>query len=54
MCLGLSTTLYLALGQALPRIAWQVLPLVLVCHLALNFHYYLVDAVIWRKRRAPA
>lgn len=54
VCLGLSTTLYLALGQALPRIAWQVLPLVLVCHLALNFHHYLVDAVIWRKRREPA
>ena len=48
VCLALSTTFYLALGQALPRVGWQVLPLVLACHLAVNFHHYLVDAVIWR------
>ncbi len=56
VCLGLSTTFYLVLGQALPRIetGWQVLPLVLVCHLAMNFHHYLVDAVIWRSPRLGA
>ena len=51
VCLGLSTAFYLALGEALPRIAWQVLPMVLVGHLAVNFHHYLVDAVIWRSPR---
>ncbi len=55
VCLGLSSLFYVALGQALPRIGWRVLPLVLVVHLALNFHHYLVDAVIWRARaRDPA
>jgi hypothetical protein len=51
VCLGLSTVFYLALGQALPRIGWRALPLVMVVHLAVNFHHYLVDAVIWRARR---
>jgi hypothetical protein len=50
VCLGLSTVFYLALGQALPRIRWHVLPLVMVVHLTVNFHHYLVDAVIWRTR----
>ena len=57
VCLVLSTTFYLALGQVLPRLpspAWQVLPLVLVCHLAVNFHHYLVDAMIWRRRPGQA
>jgi hypothetical protein len=28
-----------------------VLPLVLVTHQTVNFHHYIVDAVIWRSRR---
>ena len=40
------------LGQATSRLAWQVLPIFLVCHQAVNFHHYLVDAVIWRRRVA--
>jgi hypothetical protein len=53
-CLGVSSIAYLALGRALPRVAWQALPVVMVCHMAINFHHYLVDAVIWRTRRAPS
>jgi hypothetical protein len=51
VCLALSTTFYVALGQATGRAQWEVLPWVLVCHQAVNFHHYLVDMVIWRSRR---
>ena len=51
VCLGLSTLFYLALGQTTERLSSDLLPLVLVCHQAVNFHHYLVDAVIWRSRR---
>lgn len=51
VCLGLSTLFYLALGQATAAVTSQVLPVVLVCHLAVNFHHYVVDAVIWRSPR---
>jgi hypothetical protein len=54
VCLGIATVFYLALGQALPRIGWRPLQVVLVVHMAVNFHHYLVDAVIWRARRPLA
>ena len=55
VCVGLSTSFYLALGFVTERITWQVLPFVLVCHQAFNFHHYVVDSVIWRaRRRGPA
>ena len=48
-CLALSTGFYLALGQTPESLAsLPLLPLMLVCHMAVNFHHYLVDAVIWR------
>lgn len=48
-CLALSTGFYLLLGQTPETLAWlPVLPFMLVCHMAVNFHHYLVDAVIWR------
>ena len=53
-CLGLSTLFYATLGQLTSRAASAVLPLVLVTHQTVNFHHYIVDAVIWRSRRAPA
>ena len=55
VCVGLGVVFYFALGQATSHLAWQVIPLFLVCHQTVNFHHYLVDAVIWRRRvRAPA
>jgi hypothetical protein len=55
VCVGLSTAFYLALGLITMSITWQILPFVLVCHQAFNFHHYVVDSVIWRSRgrRAP-
>ena len=51
VCLGLATVFYLALGHMTAALDARVLPLVLVGHLAVNFHHYLVDAVIWRSPR---
>lgn len=42
---------YLALGEVTATLPQHVLPVVLVVHLAVNFHHYLVDAVIWRAPR---
>ena len=52
-CLGLSTLFYATLGQVTSRTAMTVLPLVLVTHQTVNFHHYIVDALIWRSRRKP-
>lgn len=49
-CLALATLFYVAIGQALPRLSWSALPIVMVFHLSVNFHHYLVDAFIWRTR----
>ncbi len=54
VCLGLGALIYSALDAALDRSAWEVLPLVLVVHMAVNFHHYLVDSVIWRSPRIAA
>ncbi|MGB1274908.1 MAG: hypothetical protein ACPG77_04085 [Nannocystaceae bacterium] len=43
---------YTGLGAVLGRSAWDVLPLVLVGHMTVNFHHYLIDAVIWRRPKA--
>ncbi len=55
VCLGVGALLYSTLGALVDRSAWDLLPLVLVVHMAVNFHHYLIDAVIWRspaRRRA--
>jgi hypothetical protein len=54
VCLGLGALFYLALDQATAAITTAVLPVILVTHLAVNFHHYLVDSVIWRSPRAKA
>lgn len=54
VCLGLSTAFYWSLGQVTGRADWQILPFVLVVYQAINFHHYLVDAVIWKSRRRAA
>lgn len=50
-CLAVGGCFYYSLGLVLERSAWDVLPLVLVVHMAVNFHHYLIDAVIWRRPR---
>ncbi|MCU0683261.1 MAG: hypothetical protein MUF34_13650 [Polyangiaceae bacterium] len=51
-CLVLSTLFYVALNASTARLASSTLPIVLVLHQTVNFHHYLIDAVIWRSPRA--
>ena len=53
VCLALGGGFYFMLGEATGRSDWQILPIALVTHLAVNFHHYLVDAVIWKSGRTP-
>jgi hypothetical protein len=52
LCLALGSGFYFFLGQTTAHFetAWA-LPVVLVVHHAVNFHHYLVDAVIWKTAR---
>ena len=56
VCLLISTVLYYALQTSL---SWLVvitsttLPLFAIAFQAINFHHYLVDAVIWKVRQKP-
>lgn len=56
VCLIISTVLYSALSYSLTWIAIATattLPLFVIAFQAVNFHHYLVDAVIWKVRRKP-
>jgi hypothetical protein len=50
-CAALGALFYLALGAAVVRLPAGPLPALLVAHLAVNFHHYVTDAVIWRAPR---
>ncbi len=54
ICLGLSTAFFFTFERLTAQVTWAVLPFALVCYQAFNFNHYVIDAVIWRSRRAPA
>ncbi len=49
LCLVAGGLFYLSLGLVVGRTTWNVLPLVLVAHMTVNFYHYCIDAVIWRR-----
>lgn len=51
VCLVLGAALYLAVDWAGAQLLWLGLPTVLIAHFTFNFHHYLVDGVIWKRRR---
>jgi hypothetical protein len=56
VCLLISTVIYSALLYSLEWITLLTatsLPLVAIVFQAINFHHYLVDAVIWKVRKKP-
>jgi hypothetical protein len=56
VCLLLSTVIYAALQYSLTWVAAATatsLPLFAIAFQAINFHHYVVDAVIWKVRRKP-
>lgn len=54
-CVGFAVALYGVIDRVGERLPVGVFPLVLVLHLSVNFHHYLVDGIIWKSRRpSPA
>jgi hypothetical protein len=52
-CVAFGALLHAALGQVGARLAQSAFPIVLVLHLSVNFHHYLVDGVVWKRRATP-
>ncbi len=51
VCLAFSTALYLLIEIGTGWVAAGALPLALVAYQAINFHHYIVDALVWKLRR---
>jgi hypothetical protein len=55
VCWAIATVLYFNINRVLGLFSHSVLPLSLLAYMTINFHHYVVDAVIWRRpRRATA
>jgi hypothetical protein len=56
VCWALGTALYFNIDGVLGLFSHSVLPLSLLAYMTINFHHYVVDAIIWRRprRSAPA
>ncbi|MBK8260592.1 MAG: hypothetical protein IPK80_04550 [Nannocystis sp.] len=54
LCLIVGGGFYGALGAGVALIPAIGLPTLLIVHLSVNFHHYLIDAAIWRPRPASA
>ena len=50
-CLALSTSIYLALRLGLMMLPFAILPAMAVTYQTINFHHYIVDAIIWRRKK---
>jgi hypothetical protein len=50
-CLVISTVVYVVLGQFVAAFGGG-LALTLGIYMGINFHHYIVDAFIWKRRRA--
>jgi hypothetical protein len=54
VCWALGTALYFNIDGVLRLFSQSVLPLSLLAYMTINFHHYVVDAIIWRRPRRPA
>ncbi len=52
VCLAISSLVYTAIGYALPYMQLAPLAAAAIVYQTINFHHYIVDAVIWRSRKA--
>ncbi len=50
-CLAISSLVYSAIVSALPSIQLPALAAAAIVYQTINFHHYIVDAVIWRGRK---
>lgn len=51
VCLLMGTAIYHGLDWVGTQLLWIGLPTVLIAHFTLNFHHYLIDSFIWKRRR---
>jgi len=51
-CSIVGAALFVAADRVGESLLWLGLPTILIAHFVLNFHHYLADAVIWKRRRA--
>jgi hypothetical protein len=54
VCWAIGTVLYFNVNQALTLLSSTVLPFSLLAYMTINFHHYVVDAIIWRRPRRAA
>jgi len=54
VCWAIATLLYFNVNRALTVLSSSVLPLSLLAYMTINFHHYVVDAIIWRRPRRVA
>ena len=52
VCLAISTMVYTAIATSLPYLQLSALAAAAIAYQTINFHHYIVDAVIWRSRKA--
>jgi hypothetical protein len=52
-CIGISTAIYLVLGRFVAAVGGGM-ALTVGIYMGINFHHYVVDALIWKRRRAAA
>ena len=53
-CLAVSTMIYLLLGQVTSAVLGGGVAAILGIYMGINFHHYVVDAMIWKRRRVAA
>ena len=54
VCWAIATALYFNIDWVLALASQSVLPLSLLVYMTINFHHYVVDAIIWRRPRSAA
>ena len=54
VCWAIGSTLYFNIDIVLGLFSKSVLPLSLLAYMTINFHHYVVDAIIWRRPRRSA
>ena len=53
VCIAIASIFYFALQQTVSLAAGEVLAVGTIIFMAINFHHYIVDGVIWKLRRKP-
>jgi len=54
VCWAIGSTLYFNIDVVLGLFSKSILPLSLLAYMTINFHHYVVDAIIWRRPRRSA